>query len=138
MTYAVLADLTTRFGVQAITELSDPGNTGQLQQAVVDQALSDADDEINGYVGSTYQLPLATVPTLLVGIAADIALCKLYSDLPTATAQSRYDAAVRKLRDIAKGVIKLDVAGVEPAQRADLIQIDSAPRRFTRDSLGGW
>lgn len=134
----MLSDLETRFSVQTITQLSDPGNTGQLQLPVVDQALQDADDEINGYVGSIYQLPIQNPPTLLTLIAADIALYRLYADLPTDTASSRYKAAIDKLRDIAKGVIKLDVSGVEPPLRADLIDMQAAPRLFSRRSLRNW
>jgi phage gp36-like protein len=138
LTYAAVSDLTTRFGVQAITELSDPANTGALQTAVVDQALSDADDLINGYIIKIYQLPLVTVPTILTGIAADIALYKLYGDLPTDTATKRYNDAIARLRDIAAGKFVLDVAGVETPQQPDLVSITSEPRRLSRDSLRAW
>jgi phage gp36-like protein len=107
--YAQGADMIARFGAVRLVELTDSGEvrTGEINQATLQQALADADAEINGYLQSRYTLPLATVPQMLNLLACDIALYRLMKERPIQAVTERYDAARNWLRDVAKGLFGL-------------------------------
>lgn len=138
MTYATQQDLIDRFGESEIEQVADRDGDSAIDAAVTAAALGDADKLIDGYVAGRYGLPLATVPPLIVALACDIARYKLHKDQPPETVRNNYQDALRQLRDIAAGTLKLDVAGVEPARSGDAILIDAPDREFTRDTLKGF
>lgn len=110
MTYATLQNLKDRFGEDELIQLTDRDNLGTINTTVVDRALADADAQINGYLSVRYTLPLsAPVPTELERIACDLARYALYEDRVTEIVEKRYDAAIRKLRDVAAGHAGLGV-----------------------------
>ena len=67
--YATEDDLKKRFGARQIDELKSMHEIevteGEEPEPVdvVEVALQDADEEINGYIGSRYSLPLANIPS---------------------------------------------------------------------------
>lgn len=117
MPYATLATLTDRYGLATLVSLTDRGAvaTGAVDTAVVNRALADADALIDGYLAARYVLPLASVPPLLASIAAAVAFWSLHIAAPDDKVRKDYDDALRQLRDIADGRLRLPVAGVEPA-----------------------
>lgn len=117
MAYATLQQLTDRYGLPALVALTDRGAvaTGVVDQAVVDRAIADAGALIDGYLSGRYQLPVLAVPPLLTDLALSIAWYKLHSFTPDQKAKDDHDLALRTLRDIAGGVVRLAVAGAEPA-----------------------
>jgi len=86
--YATESDLKKRFGAQRIDELKlnhivEVAEGEEPEPVdVVQVALQDAEEEINGYIGGRYPLPLANVPSNLKRIACDIARYRLYSEQP--------------------------------------------------------
>ena len=117
MTYCILAQLTDRYGEDMLRELTDRSvpAAGAIDTDVVNRALADTDAMINGYLQGRYQLPLVATPELLTDIAQAIAIYKLHRHAPSEKVQRDHDAALKSLRDISQGVIKLNIAGVEPA-----------------------
>ncbi len=140
MTYATADDLITRFGKDELVQLTDRSTPPvyAVNTAVVAAALTDAADEINGYLLAKYQLPLVSVPSVIKGCACDIARFRLYADRATEEVRQRYDAAVKRLREISAGTFKLDVAGVEPAARPGVVLINGPERVFRRGDRGAW
>lgn len=139
MAYATLQDLITRFSERRLIQLTDrfdpPAEV--IDESVTAEALQHAGDLIDGYVRGVYALPFETVPPLLNGLACDIAYFRLFQE-PTEEARKRYEDALRTLRDIAAGKIKLPVDGGQDApSRPDVIRSTAQPRRFSRDSLRG-
>lgn len=125
-----------RFGETEIVQLTDIGEvaTGDIVTDVLDRALEDADAEINGYLAARYVLPLGSTPTLVVGLAADIARYRLYRDNVTETVEKRYKAAVKMLENIAGGKISLGLDSANtPAQVTDAVQFGTSTRVFGRD-----
>jgi len=116
MPYASQDDLETRFGVIEIAQLSDRVNGTTADATVVARAISDAEAEIDGWLGQRYQLPLASVPAVLGLIACDLARYYLYDDRATDAVKKRYDDAVRRLKALANGEMVLD--GAAPPQVA--------------------
>lgn len=110
MTYATQADLSERFGETELAQLTDRHYGASIEASVLDRALADADAEIDGYLASRYALPLASVPTALVRVAADIARYRLYDDRVTDAVRNRYQEAVSYLKAISAGGVVIDGA----------------------------
>ncbi|HKJ94852.1 MAG TPA: DUF1320 domain-containing protein [Gammaproteobacteria bacterium] len=106
-TYATQQDLVDRFGSDELIQLTDRSSSGTIDATVVDQALSDASDEMDGYIGARYELPLPSTPNTLVRVCADIARYRLYDiQAPEAVAQ-RYKDAVAFLKAVSTGAVAL-------------------------------
>lgn len=139
MTYATQADMTDRFGETEIVELTDRIGSGAVVVAVLNKALTDADSLIDGYLAARYILPLATVPQILVGPAADIARFKLWDDQAPDEVRKRFDDALAMLKLIAQGVIVLP-PGVNGDKPAAAVGMDyySQERVFTAETLADY
>lgn len=142
MTYASQADLVTYAGETEIIQLTDRSSPPAyvIDAAVVAQALGEADDLINAHLATKYQLPLSQTPSLLKTCAIDIARYKLFRASPTDEVRTRYEEAMKTLRMISAGTMKLNVAetGVAPAARNDEILTSIPDRLFSRDTLQGF
>lgn len=139
MTYATQADLETRFKNQELIELTDEAGTGVIDAAAVAVALADADSEINGYIGSRYTLPLTQTSPELVRLACDITRYKLYDARATELVKARYDDAIAKLRDVARGVASLGIdEASQPVKVAGGASISSGGRDFSRTDRVNW
>lgn len=110
--------------------------------AVVAEAISKADGEINAYIGVRYRLPLTTVPDVVKSMSVDIAIHHLYTrrGIENAVRRAKYDDAVKFLQKLVAGQAHLEGAdGLEEAGAAELVtEVSSAPRVFDRDKLGGF
>ena len=104
--YATEDDLKKRFGARQIDELKSMHEIEVTEGEepkpvdVVEVALQDADEEINGYIGSRYSLPLANIPSNLKRIACDIARYRLYSEQPFEHITKLYDDAIAFLKRV--------------------------------------
>ena len=116
MTYATPQDLIDRLGVREATAISDRNATGQPDIAVLTQALALAQDEVNGYVGRRYALPLMTssgqvaaAPTMLTRLVIDITRYRQTGTeiMETEAIRNRFKDAVKVLEQIARGEINL-------------------------------
>ena len=117
--YATEADLKTRFGAQVIEELKLGREGGADPIDVVQVALQDAEEEINGYIGSRYSLPLASAPSNLKRIACDIARYRLYTEEPLEHITKLYEEAVNFLKLVATNKAHLQIQNVETSQIVD-------------------
>jgi len=139
MGYCTQTDLVNDFGEQEIIRISDRARpaTGQIDPAVVEKAIADADAEINMYLEGRGLLPLPSVPDTLRRIASDITRYYLYQnpkdDSPVTT---RYNQRIRQLEKVAAGRLSLglDAAGkvMEPE---DSVVFEPGRNMFRRDGL---
>ena len=117
MAYATLDQLVSLFGADEIRTLSDRQGTGELDEAVISDALERASSEVDSYLASRYAVPLADpVPPVVMMVTADIVRYRLTSgDVsekdPIIT---RYKSTVAWLKDVASGVVSLPCAGSAP------------------------
>jgi phage gp36-like protein len=141
MSYCTLAQLIERFSERLLIDISDRGNapTGSVDTALVQRAIADADAEIDGFLRGRYQLPLPAVPPLLTDLSLRIAIYKAHTHTVTEKIRRDYEDAIRSLKLIADGVIRLDIAGSEPASAGalDVIVTDTA-RPITVASMKGF
>lgn len=117
MAYTSLTQMTDRFGERMLISLTDRAYpaTGALDLAVLNRALADADAMIDGYLAVRYSLPLAVVPPLVVDLAEAIAIYRLHVAAPDPKIDADYQGALKMLKDISRGELRLGVAGVEPS-----------------------
>jgi phage gp36-like protein len=109
-----------------------------LDADVIADALSDATEEVNAYISTRYDLPLATVPARLVKVTADIAFYQLHPAAAPDDVRQRYDDAIAFLKQVSMGNALLDVGGDEPEVAAAGVDFEGPERTFTRDTLKGF
>ncbi|MFX3621873.1 MAG: gp436 family protein [Acinetobacter radioresistens] len=94
--YATEADMVKRFA-DDIEELKLMHADAAVS---INEALQDAAEEINGYIGGRYPLPLPNVPSNLNRMACDIARYRLYYQRPTEEVRNRYKDAIKFLERV--------------------------------------
>lgn len=128
MTYATRTDLEQRYSADEVSQREQA-----LDAGAVTRALEDADALINGYLAGRYALPLATVPTALVRVAAAIARYNLLGEAATDRAREDNKDAIAWLKDVQAGRVLLDgvptPAGTAPGAT---VTVTSAPSVFKR------
>lgn len=127
--YLTEAQFERRFGHAELVDLQSSGNTfGQCE--------NEAASLIDGFLAARYSLPLAHVPVLLQGWAADITRFKLWDERAPEEVRRRYDDALTQLKQLSQGLIALppDAAGVQAEVPTDY-EAYSAERVFTADTL---
>lgn len=141
MAYAAITDMAARFSEQDLILLtrrpsSDPN---QINEPVLEQALTDASAEINSYLAGRYQLPLTTVPEALPRVCCDLARYFLAGQNAPDHITQRYRDAIAWLRSVNKGDIALgiDQSGGN-AQQHDMAEMESAGSVFSRRNTGGF
>jgi len=164
MTYATATDLLDRFAAEEIAQRADrsiprlvtapmlvtaaaggslAAYTADEQAAVaavlvsLNQALADADSDIDGYVATRYSVPLTPVPAVITRLACDLARYYLYDDQATETIQKRRDSAQAVLRDISAGKVSLGDPAAPAAPQGGTVEISGPARVFGRDVNGG-
>jgi len=119
MSYCTLQDLTNRYGLKELIDLSDNDNTGAINTEVIDRAISDAEGEIDGYLASRYPLPINPVPKSIARIACDIARYYLYDDVAIEQVNKRYNDAVKFLKAVSQGDVSIGITatGDKPSSK---------------------
>lgn len=140
MAYANSENIIKRYGEEEVIELTDMSATGEVDEDVLNEALTDAHDLINSYVGKRHKLPLTTVPSLLVRLNCELARYYLYqkSSVPDEI-QKSYDACLKTLSDISKGVIWLgEELDDKPKPADDVVFISGNDEMFSKKSMVGF
>lgn len=94
--YATEADMVKRFA----DDIEELKLMHADAAASINEALQDATEEINGYIGGRYPLPLPNVPSNLNRMACDIARYRLYYQQPTEEVRNRYKDAIKFLERV--------------------------------------
>jgi phage gp36-like protein len=158
--YALAADLLVRFDATELAQVATPAEHPVVAPALlrltiegadrsaytpeqivaadaaaarIGQALGDADNDIDLYLGARYDLPITPVPQTLVRVACDLARYQLYDDAAPEEVRDRYKAARRVLEHLAKGMLKLGL-DTEPAPE-NAPQVSGGARVFTERTL---
>lgn len=108
MAYCTQQDLLTRFGEDELSAIAPAPEGDGLDGERIERACEDAAGEIDGYLsGAGYVVPLANPPRVVVGFAADIARYRLHDDHASEAVTRRYEEAVRFLRSVSQGHVRL-------------------------------
>ncbi len=143
MPYSTVDDIKKMLPEDLIVQLTDDEATGSINQGRVDEAIEQADAEIDSYCAGRYAVPFGTVPDIVKKLSVDISIYNLYSrlvrDMPEVRAE-RYRSAIKQLEAISKGKISL---GVDPAPTASTDGRSETNKPtdgnvFSRDKLEGF
>jgi phage gp36-like protein len=134
-----------RYGEAALIQLTDRGDPpiGAIDATVLAKALADAAELIHGYCRSGgYAVPFAApAPNAVAQWQAGIAYYFLHNAAAEVTEKltKDFDRAVAQLKDVAKGVFKLEAAGVPaPAAQDETVLLDAPDREYSREKLEGF
>lgn len=134
MTYIDRAKMIAEFGEKELTELTDrDGSAGAIVDPVLVQAMTNAEAEIDSYIGNRYPLPLPTVPEVIRSFACDMARYRLYDARATEEVTKRYERAVSWLRDVSKGVVSLGLLVTDTAPTDQATIVSARSQVFTDD-----
>jgi phage gp36-like protein len=135
--YATEQDIIDLYGDEQHLITFDRNNDGIADATAVAAALRRASNEIDIYVGRVYSLPLPTVPPVLVELCVDIALYYGVSNpaLITEEKKDRYNNAISKLKDIAKGLADLGLQEEDEPVSQDGVMVSAPARIFGADTL---
>jgi phage gp36-like protein len=137
MAYIDRDKMIAEFGELELIQLTDrDASFGSIVDPVLVQAMTNAESEIDSYLGSRYDLPLTTVPEVVRSFACDITRYRLYDARATEEVQKRYDRAVSWLRDVSKGIVSLGLKVTDVAPTDEAVVINSRSQVFTDDLFG--
>lgn len=146
MPYCATADFITTFGEQeavAVTNLYTPGAIA-IDEANLEQALTDASALIDGYIQGRVTLPLEDdrIPATLKACCADIARYRLDRNRCREEVRIRYEDWISWLKDVSKGVVNLgfdsQLPPESPTSVPDRVYVRASDRVFTDDVLSGY
>lgn len=116
-------------------------------QPFVEEAIADADAEIDGYLAKRYDVPMSPAPRVLNKFSKDIAVYNLMSRIGIdeqdrdKTYLNRYNAAIKFLEGVAKGNISVGAGGSGDTQEQAAqkgFRIEHSERLFSRETMRGW
>lgn len=139
MSYATQADMVKRFGEREVIALTDRSFAGTIDADVLAGAIVEAGTEIDAHLAGRYSTPLLPVPSLLIGVACDLARYRLCGAAVVTTEEirTRYKDAIKLLEKISEGKLTLGGMPVDgsPVATTNTIRFISAGSVFGRDSL---
>lgn len=104
-----------RYGAQETIRLTDETRTNTVDSAKLEQALKDASDFADAYIGTAYDVPLLVAPRIVKAIVGALARELLHKTRPTPEVTAAADRARTQLKDIAAGRMTLPVDSGDPA-----------------------
>jgi phage gp36-like protein len=137
--YCSIDDMVNRFDLDELIQLTDQNGVGVIDNTVVDAALLDASNLIDGYIAGRYTLPLSHIPAVLTKICADIARYNLYDNAVSDVVEKNYKAALDFLMNVGKGTLKLGLSVDNQVAKSDeSIEMQSTAKVFGRDVSKGF
>lgn len=141
MPYCTLLQLQDRYSERLLIQLSDREDVAatEIDTAMIDRAIADADAVIDGYLKPVYALPISTVPKLLTSISIRLSIYNAHSNVASEKITNDMKSAMAELRDISTGKIKLDLDGVEPEGSGAAEVITNEPEQtFNAGTMKGF
>lgn len=109
---------------------------------IIEEAIGDADGEIDGYLVKRYPVPLSSIPKVINKFSKDIAVYNLFSRVGIDEGEkeknylNRYKTAVRFLENVAKGIV--DIGIIDNTKKANTgFSVNSSNRLFSRNNMRG-
>ena len=126
------------------TFIEDPAEREELVAPIIDEAIADADGEIDGYLAKRYAVPISPAPKIINKCSKDIAVYNLFSRIgidestDQKTYLNRYNQAIKFLTLVAEGKVSLGAETDDPTTAAATgFSVKSTPRIFSRDKMKG-
>ena len=125
MGYCTIADLVEAFTSDRLRQLTDDAKTGAYDSTILQTAIDDGQEEIDPYCRKNYadSMPFDPVPGMLKAINVDIAIYRVHKRrgaIPQLIVDA-YDKAIKKLENIARGLIDLGTTAGAVAKDEDSV-----------------
>lgn len=119
MAYSTLEDLKTYMPERHLLQLTDQDDVGEIDEEIVDDAISRADNMIDAYLRGRYPSPITgTVPSEIKDISTKLAAYNLYRKNMQMTlpemVKDEYKDAMQLLKDIQSGKLSPFTSTYEP------------------------
>lgn len=75
-------------------------------------------------------MPLSPVPRIVIANACDIARYRLYDEQQNPVVQKRYDDAVKFLKSVSRGEVRLGISSGAASSSAGSVQMNSGRQVF--------
>jgi len=138
-TYCTPQDIIDRFTESVVLRLTNTGNSelGAEDTARIQDAVDEAQAEVDSYVMMRHTLPLPSVPASLKSATVDLAVYRLvlrrgYDQEADSEFRLARNDAIDWLKQLAAGRASL---GVQSPAKDMGAEIDSADRVFSRDGM---
>lgn len=141
MSYCTLAQLIERYGEPMLVALTERAETPahEIDADAVARAIADTGALIDGYLKGRYRLPLSETPPLLTDLALTVTVYRLHRLAASDKVRRDYEDAMKTLREIAAGTVRLDLDGAEPeGSGATGVRTNDRKRDMTPDNLKGF
>lgn len=141
--YSAQTDILLQISDVELAQLtSDDGVS--IDEDVVNKAITDADADIDSYLGKVYSVPLSTASAKVNQLSVTIAIYKLHSRRAaqlggvSEIVRTNYEDAIRFLEQAAAGKVTIGVD--PPPAKASTTggKFSADERRFTRDEMDGY
>jgi len=126
------------------TFIEDPAEREAKIAPIIDQAIGDADGEIDGYLAKRYAVPISNPPKIINKCSKDIAVYNLFSRIgidestDQKTYLNRYNSAIKFLTLVAEGKVSIGAESDDPQTAAATgFSVHSNTRLFSRDTMKG-
>lgn len=139
MAYCTQDDLLKLISENDLAEIT--AESGGVDAAIVTEGIARADAEIDAYLGVRYTLPLSTTPDRVKGLSVDFAIYHLFTrrNIDEPVRRKRYEDGISFLKDVARGLAEIGIAGTELTGAAqEITEISSSTRVFSRTNMSGW
>jgi phage gp36-like protein len=140
MAYCTEDDLLKMIPEEDLTDLTV--ESGEVPDSlIIADAINKAGAEIDSYLGVKYVVPVSPTPDQVKALSVDLAIYHLYSrhSIMRPVRQQKYEAAVAFLKQVAAGqTVIMGPGGEPPTVARELIDVFSALRCFTRNTLTDW
>lgn len=136
--YATQDDLIKRYSVDVIATLA-PSRDAEFDKQKVDEALADASETIDSYLGGRYTLPLSQIPVVLERHCCYIARYFLEKNRATEQARQDYEDSLRYLEKVAAGTISLGISEAgDTVESESSAVLESSGSVWARDKARGF
>ncbi len=140
--YSSYVELIKKHDEQYLIQLSDDNNDGIADATVIDEAIAQADAEINARISKRYAVPMNPVPALAKSLSATLAIGILYSHRGMEKPQTVIDdvaAAIKLLDRIGDGKAGWGEAISPISDTTSLdVRMTSQTRVFNRNNMKGF
>lgn len=138
MRYCTRTDVSNAIPERTLIQLSNDDPAAEApNESVIEDAVRQAEELVDGYLRGRYNLPLDPVPTVLRDAAVYLARHWLYQRrpegmVPDAVKDSRKDT-IKLLESIRDGVVTLGMPTGQATPEPGEIKVRARPRQFTDD-----
>lgn len=136
MAYTTKQSMITRFSERELIQRTDRAGTGAIDDDVLNQAINDGADEMDGYL-FRYALPLSHPPKIFDKINADLARRNLYQDQTNEPVEASAKSAIEFMKMVGAGkiLLGLDASGAAEVSKSSTIEFIAQDSGFSDAAL---